>query len=274
MSESLSLFPETELWEPFSALGLSGPFFSLNWEVLVNTWIALGVVLAIALFGRWAIRRPDKPLGYTILTALKSLVSLVTSSEGFHARHFFFVGALFVYILVCNLLVLCPGLEEPTKDLSTTFALAILSVFYAQKEGISAHGLIGWANEIFKTPLTLFPNGFRLIDVPFAMVKFILNICFGLFSMPMELLSKFANIMSLSFRLFGNIFGGSVIIGIVRSLALNSLVLQLITICTGLNLIVILFFGVFEGLIQAFVFSMLSVTYISMATQKGDDHGH
>ena len=106
------------------------------------------------------------------------------------------------------------------------------------------------------------------------MIKAVANIVVGLFTLPMELLGKCANIISLSLRLFGNIFGGSVIVSIFKGVIAGSFLWQTLALALGINLILMLFFGLFEGFIQAFVFSILSITYISMAAQKSEEHEH
>ena len=82
---------------------------------------------------------------------------------------------------------------------------------------------------------------------------------------PLHVIGKLATIVSISFRLFGNIFGGAIIAHIYLSSIEGSLLWELLGILTGTNLIITIFFGLFEGFLQAFVFSMLSLTYLSIA---------
>lgn len=274
MGESFSSF-HPEAWQPLAWFGITSPFFAFNSETLINTWCALGVLLVIAVLARIALRKPDSLPGYLVLTALRSLMNMITQSLGyFHAAYFYFVGALFVFIVICNALVVIPGLEEPTKSLNTTLACGLIAVLYAQFEGVRSHGIIGYLNEFFKTPLTLLPNRkLKLLDIPVIFLKVIVNCIAGLLTFPMELLGKTANIISLSLRLFGNIFGGSVIGSLFKLAISGSWIRQTLALVTGINLIIVLFFGLFEAFIQAFVFSILSITYITMAVQKGDEHG-
>lgn len=124
-----------------------------------------------------------------------------------------------------------PSPEEPTADVSTTLALALLLVLLlGHGSEIYYKGIKGYVEEYFS------PGGF-----------------IGVVMMPLNVVGKIAEIISISFRLFGNIFGGAVIISVV----------------SGLVCYVVLppflfgFFGVFVGTIQAFVFTMLALTYIS-----------
>jgi len=129
-------------------------------------------------------------------------------------------------------------LEEPTKILNTDLAFALVVFLTAQIYGIRRHGFLGYAKHYMgiipaKPPYTWF---------------FFLNPFFYL-----EVISKLSAVVSHSFRLYGNIFGGAMIVTLVSGLVANFLV------PVGLYV----FFGLFEGIIQAFVFTMLAVTYIS-----------
>ena len=85
---------------------------------------------------------------------------------------------------------------------------------------------------------------------------------------PINLIGHFSKIISISFRLFGNIFGGSIIMELYKNLIAGSILRETLGIFTGINFILLIFFGIFEGLIQAFVFSILTLTYLSLAIQK------
>lgn len=72
-------------------------------------------------------------------------------------------------------------------------------------------------------------------------------------------------IVAMSLRLFGNIFGGSIITTLLATAVSGSILLQIGAI--GFNLIALFFFGLFESFIQAFVFTVLSLTYLGMAVK-------
>lgn len=268
----LSLMGETETWNPLTIFGINSPFFDLNRETLINTWGALGVVLIFSLIGGWAVRKPETVSGYLFMSIIRSFTSMIQQSLGkFSDRYYFFIAALFLYIVICNALVIIPGFEEPTNNVNTTFALALISFVYVQREAIRAHGLFAYLQEYFKMPFAIMPTGpWSAGAIVLMVVKIILNIAMALFSFPMEVLSKTATVISLSLRLFGNIFGGSVITKMVKWVASGSWLKQSIALLTGLNIIVALFFGLFEAFIQALVFSILSLTYICIAVQHED----
>lgn len=131
-----------------------------------------------------------------------------------------------------------PAFEEPTKSVNTDLALAFFVFFVVQSYGIKRKGFLTYIRDFADDP---FPMKGPLILFFFLNPFFYLN-----------LLGLVASVVSHSFRLFGNIFGGSMIIVIVSSL------LNYFLVPVGL----FAFFGLFAGLVQAFVFTMLAVTYI------------
>ncbi|MDR3211489.1 MAG: F0F1 ATP synthase subunit A [Planctomycetota bacterium] len=125
-----------------------------------------------------------------------------------------------------------PLFEEPTADLSFPAALAIIFVlFLGHGSGIYFHGIAGYCKEYFS------PGG-------------IMGVCM----FPLNVIGKLAELVSISFRIFGNIFGGAIIMTVVASLIYYFL----------LPVGMFGYFTVFVGTIQAFVFTMLAATYIAM----------
>lgn len=131
-----------------------------------------------------------------------------------------------------------PAFEEPTRSVNLDLALALLVFFAVQLYGVKNKGIVGYLRHFFDDP---FPMKGWLAFFFFLNPFFYLNI-----------IGAVANVVSHSFRLFGNIFGGGMIIVIVSTL------LKYLFVPVGL----FAFFGLFAGLVQAFVFTMLSVTYI------------
>ena len=132
-----------------------------------------------------------------------------------------------------------PAFEEPTSDYNVPLALALLFVVgIGHMAHIRKHGLWGYVKSYFD------PGGIM-----------------GLVMFPLNVVGKIAEVVSISFRLFGNIFGGVVILVVVGGL-LHHLLLPV-----GL----MGFFGIFVGTIQAFVFTMLALTYISLGVAEGED---
>jgi F-type H+-transporting ATPase subunit a len=261
-------------WRPFAAVGLNHPFFELNSNTLIYTWVALGIILFLSYTGRIILLQyPQTLTAYGIRSLLKSFRHMIIqATDHFISRYYFFITVLFIFIFICNSLILIPGCEEPTRDLNTTLALALLSFLYTQKETLKAHGFIGFIQEYMKMPFKVVTHKKYplFILVPLIGIRALLNVVIGIISLPLEIMSKSASIISLSFRLFGNIFAGSLITTLLRQFVAGSFIRQALVTIIPVSLVISLFFGIFESFIQAYVFAMLSLTYLSM----GIAHSH
>ncbi|NIV98845.1 F0F1 ATP synthase subunit A [Candidatus Saccharibacteria bacterium] len=206
-----------------------GHNITINLEVIVMTWIVFALLIVLGLFAsykRKILPRPIQALGELIISLLYGLTEDALGKE-LAKTYAPLICALFMFLLLSNWLGIIPHLEEPTKDLNTTFGLGIMGFFIAHYAGIKSKGFKAYIKEYFQ-PI--------------------------FFMMPLNVIGELAKIVSISFRLFGNIMGGSIIILVVSYLT-YSLVLP--PFLYG-------FFGLFVGTIQAFVFTMLTVVYISV----------
>jgi F-type H+-transporting ATPase subunit a len=237
------LSTETELqWSLADFFGYKHSFLFINAETVVYTWLML-LVMAIIIGTIRIILIRDSLARYAVLSLIEALMDMVTQALGtFSFGHFAFIGALFCFILLANTISIIPWLDEPTKDINTTLALGIISFMYIQAASIKQNGLIAYIKDYFSPFFILF---------------------------PLNVIGKMASIISLSFRLFGNIFAGSIIATMWMSAIRGSLIAEIIGI--PFNLVIMIFFGIFEGFLQAFVFTMLSLTYLSLALQ-GEGH--
>jgi F-type H+-transporting ATPase subunit a len=230
-------------WSPLGYLGIEHDLLKLNGSTIINTWIVIALIGGILFFVRVLIHK-NEIVRHLALTATRTLVELIEQNMGsFIYSHFLLVAALFIFILVCNWIIIFPWTKEPTTDINTTLAVALIAFLYKEFAGIRARGIWGYLEEFLE---------------PFFIMA------------PINVISHFSKIISLSFRLFGNIFGSSIIMDLYTHVISFSWLTELAGLLTGVNFVVILFFGLFEGLIQAFVFAMLTLTYISLAIQKED----
>lgn len=233
------------IWRPFAIFGLTNPFFDIDSTVVINTWLVILFIVIISYIAGNLIYKPNTISGYIVRSYVRSFMDMVEQSLGKQVSSYsIFITALFTFIFLCNCISLIPGLREPTENLNTTLALGILCFIYTQYQAISTHGFWGYIKEYFMPIPLLF---------------------------PLHVLGKLAGITSISFRLFGNIFGGAMICQIYKGALSGSFLYQTIGILTGINLIITFFFGIFEGFIQAFVFSILTLTYLAMAIQHERD---
>ena len=149
------------------------------------------------------------------------------------------IGALAIYILVSNYLGLIPGFMSPTSNLNVTASCAVCVFIYYNFHGFRKHGFFGYLKH-FAGPV------WWLAPLLFAV----------------ELVSHLARPFSLSVRLFGNIFAEELIIGSINAY-----------IFPFLASIIVMFLALFAGAIQAFIFILLTMVYLSEAVE-GHDEGH
>ncbi len=257
------------LWYPLKALGLTNPFWAVNAETLINTWYVISIITLLALIGRRVMYNQNSIAGHVARTYIKTFKTMVSQSLEADApeRYIAWIAGLFTFILLCNTIILLPGCEEPTTDLNTTFALSILSFLYIQKETIRSHGLLSYISHYIKFPLSFLPSTYSFISILSLPFRALVNIIAALLGLPLELLSKMASIISMAFRLFGNILGGSLITTMFKKAVASATIFQLIALFGGFSLVISLFFGAFEGFIQAFVFSVISLTYLALGVR-------
>lgn len=236
---------DVKYWKPLAQFGLTHPFFKIDTHLVLHTWIILLLLCIILLPVRWLLKKKLSAARYLITSLINSFIDLNKQTLGtFSFGHFSFITALFIFIFMCSSISLIPWMEEPTRNLNTTFALGIISFIYVQFYAIKTHGIKKYLKEF--------------LDPFFIML-------------PLNIIGKLATVISISFRLFGNIFGGSIIATIWLNFIKGSIIGELLGLLSGINLVITIFFGLFEGFLQSFVFAMLSLTYLSIATQKEEN---
>ena len=202
---------------------------TFNIEVIIMTWIVIAVLLT---FGYLAVRKKSifphsfQVLGELFVSGLYQLTEDALDEE--MARKYGpLTCALFMFLIISNWLGIIPHMEEPTKDLNTPLGLGLMGFVIAHYAGIKSKGLKEYLKEY----------------------------CAPIFFMaPLNIIGELAKVVSISFRLFGNIMGGAIIILVVSYLTYSILLPPFLNA----------FFGLFVGTIQAFVFTMLTVVYISV----------
>jgi len=254
---------------PFAALGLTSSFWEVNLDTLVHTWIAMAILFVLALYGKKYIAKEYNIISVVYQKAIEIFMSLTTESiKTFNFDVFAFIAAVFFFTFFNCLVGLIPYVDEATKDLNTTLALGISCFCYVQYQKIKAHGMWGYLKE-FGQPI--------------------------FFLAPIHIVGELAKIASLSFRLFGNILGGGVValmffellgaykvyfmsyaaivlichffLSHTHAYDLHPGIKKVMSISLGLLFLASwlqMFVGIFEGLIQSFVLTMLTATYIGM----------
>ena len=245
---NISLAPEI--------LGHLGSFPITN--TLVIAWILIAVFLVLVLLLR---AKPFRqvPTGLQNLfefaiEKLMNMVMSVTQDRARAAKFFPIVATIFLFVFFSNLVEIVPGLgtvglhvmkhgevelvpfiRSSSADLNMTFAIALVAVFSVQFLGIGVLGIKEYAGKFFIPPW----------KKPYGIGTFV-----GL----LELIAEFAKIISFAFRLFGNIFAGEV------------LLMVMLFMVPYLVPLPFLFLEIFVGFIQALVFSMLTLVFLTMAT--------
>ncbi len=200
------------------------------------TWLIIAVLVILSALAARSIKMvPEGGQNFfeMVITGIEDFMIGVTGEEG---RFMFpLIASLGFFILCSNYMGMIPGFYSPTANLNTTGACALIVVITTHLLGVKFHGIkyvkhfmgpIWWL-----TPLI----------------------------MPIEIIGHIARVLSLSIRLFGNIFGEELVLGILFFLA-------------GLYLapVPMMLLGLFTGFIQAFIFCLLSMMYFSGAIE----HAH
>ena len=206
--------------------------------------------ILVVLFGMWAVRSNSKVPG-----RLQSLIEIMMEylRDTFMSalgpggeRHLMLVFGLFWYILFCNLLELIPLFKAATSNPSTTIGMGIIVFVYTQYVGITSKG-IGPYFKHFLGPLLLLAPLFFVI----------------------EILGEFIKPFSLGMRLFGNIYAEDI---------MNDLAAQAGQKYFIPFQVIVYFLQIFTGVIQAFIFALLSCAYIGLMSEthhdEGDDADH
>ena len=206
-----------------------GYSMTFNLEVILMTWIAFLVIFVLGFLmarKRGMVPGSMQVFGELLVSNLYKLTEDALDKE-MAKKYGPLICALFLFLLVSNWLGIVPHLDEPTKDLNTPLSLGMMGFVIAHVAGIRKKGFKNYVSEYFQ-PI--------------------------FFMAPLNIIGEIAKIVSISFRLFGNIMGGSIIILVVSYLTWSILLPPFLNA----------FFGMFVGTIQAFVFTMLTVVYISV----------
>lgn len=223
------------------------------------SWVAMAILIIIGYFSTRKMKTVPRGLQNVVEVAIEFLYNLITSVTGDdkQTRKFFpLVATIFLFVLLSNWLGLVPGVgsigfnevgpegeifvplfRAGSADLNFTLALAIVSVFATQFFGIAALGLFKYAKKFinFKSPVLFFVG-------------------------ILELIGETAKLISFSFRLFGNVFAGEVLLLVITFLAPYIVPLPFYLL------------EILVGVIQALIFSMLTVVFLKMATVAHEEH--
>ncbi len=204
-------------------------------DTVLHTWILMGAFILLAyLFNRYSRLRP-RAWQMPFEAVVKFAAKLIEDMIGPHTERYLpLISTLVLFIASASILGIFPSLGSPTRDINSTFALAVVVFFSVHYYGIREHGVRGYLKHLME------PN----------VIVFVLNI-----------IGQFSRTLSLTVRLFGNIIASEMIVAVIFVLvpAGAAIPLQLL--------------GMFTALLQAYVFTVLTCTYISSAVENSSSNG-
>lgn len=180
----------------------------------------------------------------------ETILNLATGILGHNAPRFIFlIGGLAAYILFSNLLGVIPGLAPPTDNWNTTIALALTVFFATHYYGLKAHG-IAYLKQFVGPSIWLAP-----------------------LMIPIEIIGHLARVLSLSLRLFGNMFGDHIVLTVFTSMAISltaflakgHFILKIFMPISVMIPFAVIILGIFVAVVQTLVFILLTMSYLSGA---------
>jgi F-type H+-transporting ATPase subunit a len=216
-----------------------------NFMVMVLLIIAVLTALSLLVRSRLSVDNPGK-LQILMEDGVRAVIGLLEEWIGPKGARFLpLIATLGIFILMGNYMGLVPGLMAPTSSINVTLGCAITIWVYYHYQGIRAQGAWPYIKHFAAPP------GAPLFIAPIML--------------PIEIISHLSRVMSLSLRLFGNVFGEELVI------------LILFSIIPFLIPLPMMLLGVVTGGLQAFIFMLLSIIYLQGAVaveHHDDEHGH
>lgn len=225
---------------------------------IITLFVSATILISLILLSR---KLKEIPRGFQniiefVIEAMLNLTDSITGDRKLSAKFFPIAITIFFFVILSNWVELIPGLStvgleavhngektiipflrSNSADLNMTIALSLITVFFIQFTGITALGLRGYLRKFFISPF----------HKPYLI---------GTFTGILELISEASKLISFSFRLFGNIFAGEVLLIVMLNLVPYIVPIPFLAL------------EIFVGFIQAFVFSMLALVFLKISTIK------
>lgn len=244
---------ERLIWHYLPGTDIVIPLGGINALTVFNTIVAMVILWTFLWLGVRKFAMVPGRSQRAVELFIKTFDDLVSSSLEYEKREdnrkfLPLIGSLFLFLILCNFMGFFPTslFEEPTADINCTLALGLLGAGIATWCGVKTKGFVGYFSELL---------GPMWSQEGATGLEYISGKLSAGFFLPLNIIGEMAKVVSISFRLFGNIMGGGIILIVVSQLVYN-MVLPI-----GLDL----FFIFFVGTVQAFVFTMLTLTYIACA---------
>ncbi len=217
-------------------------------ETVIYFWIIAALMITFAIIATRKLEREPKGIQLVAEMIVEFVYNFTEGAMGKRNSNFApYIGTLFIFLILGNSLGLW-GLRPVTADVNTTFALAIITFILVHYNSIKTKGIKGYIGHM---------------SAPYP------------FMLPINLVGELAFPISLSFRLFGNIAGGMIIMALIftglesvsHSLSMSIPFMQFL-----IPLPANLFFDIFEPVLQGFVFTMLTMVFISINNITHEEH--
>jgi F-type H+-transporting ATPase subunit a len=193
------------------------------------TWLIMAVLLGLGVLASRRVALVPEGAQNVMELLVGGLEEFMVEITGEEGRAFFpYIGTLFLFILLCNLVGLIPGFLSPTSNINTPLSMALCTFVFTHFLGIKFHGV-------------------KYIKHFLGPIPWLAPLFF-----PIEIIGHCARVLSLTLRLFGNIMG-------------EDLVLMILLLLAGQFLapLPMMFLAVFTSTVQAFIFTLLSMMYFA-----------
>ncbi|QDV51927.1 F0F1 ATP synthase subunit A [Gimesia fumaroli] len=223
----MNISPDEPLWQ--------WEFIILNRTILF-TWL----IMALLVFVSWLITRRlssstklsrGQNLLEVLVIGLRDQIQEVSQQNP--GSYLPFIGTLFLFIAVSNIMAIVPGYHPPTGSLSTTAALATCVFVAVPIYGIAHQGFLGYMKQYIRP---------------------------SIFMLPFNIIGELSRTLALAVRLYGNMMSGAVI---------GAILLGFVPLFVP---ILMQAFGLLTGIIQAYIFSVLAMVYIASATHSNHEN--
>lgn len=243
--------------------------FSVGSFIVTNAMMANILVLLFFVMFAFAVSRTSakKPSKFRIMvemmvTSFIDLLEQITGRRSTALQLLGLIGTIFLYMGVSNIIMLIPGLSSftynglglfrtPTNDFNTTFSIALAVIILTNVMSVKVFGVFGHLGKFFKFKGVY--NGFKSSfgEGMLAIIDFLIGL--------LDIISEVAKVVSLSLRLFGNMYAGEVLAAIL----LGTFALIIPAPWMAMNLLV--------GILQALVFGALTAAYYSLAVEMAEN---
>ena len=209
--------------------------FEWSWLKINATILFTWLVMLLLTLGSWLVTRKLSSEGTlsrwqnlleVLVIGIKEQIRDVSRQEP--GPYLPFVGTLFIFIAIANILAIIPGYIPPTSSLSTTAALAICVFVAVPVFGIAHRGILSYLKQYLQPTV---------------------------FMLPFNIIGELSRTLALAVRLYGNMMSGAIIVAI------------LLTITPLIFPVVMQALGLLTGLIQAYIFAILAMVYIASASK-------